>query len=258
MSVKNLFSKQSSACGLALFIGCMNSSDPKQDFLPGVERDLDLLRETFRQIGFDTIEMRDPDGEDIIAVLKTIADNFSGRYESLVVTFSGHGDQTRLFSKSKPLDLMSDVVQPLISINPLVPKLFFVDACRGDKIDGVGVVYKIDKSARIKARGGEEEIRLPRNGNYLLAYSTLPGMKSFEDYSRGSFWMNILCEKLLNGGGKSIQDLLTIVNQELILQCNDRNHCLQQPIFMSCLNQVICFHPNNVSGNTILACTKQK
>jgi len=145
---------------------------------------------------------------------------------------------------------LSEIVQPLISIDPIVPKFFFVDACCGDEIAS-GVVYKIDKSARIKARGGAvEEIRLPRNGNYLLAYSTLPGMKSFEDYRRGSFWMNILCDELLNNHENSIQDILTIVNRKLILECKP-NHCLQQPIFISCLNLVIHFGPTDETGNLI-------
>jgi len=86
-SVKNLI-KKSSARGLELFIGCANSFNSNHDFLPGVEKDLILLRETFRQIGFDTIEMYDPDGEEITAVVKTIAENFSGRYERLVVKSS--------------------------------------------------------------------------------------------------------------------------------------------------------------------------
>ena len=73
----------------------------------------------------------------------------------------------------------------------------------------------------IRARGDEEEeFRLPSDGNYLLAYSTLLGMKSFEDSRCGSFWMQLLCKELLESDGNSICDILTVVNQKLILEYN--------------------------------------
>ena len=255
------FISQSSARGLALLIGCQ---DPKKSLLPGVEKDLDLLIKTFSKIrfeirnpagfedeginiagGFDTIEMRDPDSEVIVAVVQTIAKHFRGRYKCLVVTFSGHGDETHLFSKSKPFQL-SDVMQPLISIDPLVSKLFFVDACRGRQKD-IGVDVSSEMIAEMNARG--PDIRLPSNGNYLLAHSTLYGTKSFDNNS-GSYWMKILCDELSSGSKTSIHDKLTIVNYKFIKKCNEKLKIMQQPIFTSCLNLDIYFHPTGeYSGN---------
>ena len=114
-----LNSKSSSACGLALFIGCKTSCDPKHAPLDGVEGDLRLLHETFSKLGFDTVELLDPTKEEIGRVVKVIAEKYRRpTYKYIVMSFSGHGDQTGLFSRTESLDLMSDIVQPIISTNP--------------------------------------------------------------------------------------------------------------------------------------------
>ncbi len=237
--------------GLAIFIGCETSSESKHPYLDGVKKDLELLRSTFSSLGFDTVELHDPSKEEIQKVIAMTKGKLYQKavhfYNSIVVTFSGHGDQTKLFSKNGSLSLMDEIVNPLISEHPLVPKIFFVDACRGDKKD-LGVTYSLpSRQDRIRARGEREEINLPQNGNYLLAYSTLTGMKSFENEC-GSYWIQVLTEELLCNNGKSILDLLTMVNQKLILKFNELHLTLQQPIHVSCLNQVLIFQCIDAKG----------
>ena len=264
-SVTDLLCSKSPAHGLALLIGCKTSFNPKHSPLEGVEGDLYLLKNTFSKLGFDTVNLLDPTREEIIKVVDLIARKFPvpmqnntmhPSYRHIVVTFSGHGDLCQVFSKNSSLNLKEEIVNPLVNTDPVVSKLFFVDACRGDKIDP-GIGYNIrdfidgGSPGRIVARGANE-IRLPSRGNYLLAFSTLPGMKSFEDNECGSFWMQLLCRALLENDGKSsILDLLTVVNQKLILKFNEMISTLQQPIFMSCLNDVIRFERTYVEGNLL-------
>ncbi len=78
-------------------------------------------------------------------------------------------------------------------------KMFFIDACRGDQRNpGLTV-----------PRGGKSVTDIiPAEGNWLLAYSTLPKHKSYEEQGKGGVWMSKLADKLRTAD-KSLADILT-------------------------------------------------
>ena len=121
-----------SANGLAILIGCKESFRPNSRVLTGVKHDLDQLNATFSALKFETLSLMDRSADEIIDVLQHAAKlMLLSTYRRLVVTFSGHGDGKSLFAKDRSMLLWDDIVIPLISTNPTIAKLFFVDACRG-------------------------------------------------------------------------------------------------------------------------------
>lgn len=52
------------------------------------------------------------------------------------------------------------------------PKMFFIQACQGDKLDG-GVTM-----CRTETDGQNTSYRIPTQADFLIAYSTVPGKNS--------------------------------------------------------------------------------
>lgn len=236
--------------GLAILIGCTNSCKPDQKPLEGVKTDLKTLWRTFaEQLLFTTLCLNDPSREVVKKVLKHTSElnknaiMLPKTWKRIVITFSGHGDKEHLFTKDGQIHLREDMVNPLQAIEAeelaLIPKLFFVDACRGSGIDrGVPVVdvsWFTNMDQGPVARGGGS--RVPSRGNCHLAYSTLLGMKSFED-ERGGFWMQILLEELTDPQNIDviIEGIMTKVRKRLISRCGgERVPHYQQPVCESTL-----------------------
>lgn len=55
------------------------------------------------------------------------------------------------------------------------PKLFFIQACQGDRLDtGVHLRTQVD--------GGGASFKIPNHADFLIAYSTIPGKNNFNKY----------------------------------------------------------------------------
>ena len=233
--------------GLAILIGCTNSSKHKEP-LGGVVRDLVTLQLTFSEtLLFTTLCLNNPTVEHVKKVVRCTSELgedaivLPEKWRRIVVTFSGHGDEEYLYTKDGCMCLREDIVKPLQAMKAEklagLPKLFFVDACRGlDTDEGVHVpnLSWFSESPPV-ARGGGG--RVSSTGNCFIAYSTLFGMQAFEHSNVGGFWIQTLAKELANSENvdKTIQDVMTRVNKELNKICDMRKMAIQQPVTESTL-----------------------
>lgn len=71
------------------------------------------------------------------------------------------------------------------------PKMFFVQACQGDRLDhGVPVIVESTDSAAY--------INIPTHADFLIAYSTLPGFYAWRNTQDGSWFMQALIKVVYN------------------------------------------------------------
>jgi len=234
--------------GLAILVGCKNSCKLGHKTLQGVQRDLKSLKDAFSKLLFTTLPLFDPTAEHVRIVINRVCNllnfgiNQPSSWKRVIVTFSGHGDKTHLYTKNDKLVLESDIVDPLINSKADLmvgrAKLFFIDACRGTSQD-----YGIDLSS-LRYRGEQTLVargeRVPKEGNYLVAYSTLLGMESLES-ELGGCWMQLVSEMLLDPSmlEKSITDVLVDVNSKLLKMLNAIGCGLQQPVMTCAINEPI-------------------
>ena len=124
-----------------------------------------------------------------------------------------------------------------------IPKIFFIDACRGDDVTktvdvpirngatGKGSRSNTDSTTSRKGCYKIDLQKIPTEESCLIAYSTLPGCKSNEytgDDFKGSLWLKFLAEQL-QVNPASIEDLLTDVNEKLLEHCRKHDLEIQQP-----------------------------
>ena len=228
--------------GLAVIIG--NSYTRQQDTqshkklqpLNGPRTDTERMKDAFDYLKFTTVVKHDLTHEKSVSLLKSLAQfHYPKHCERFVFTFSGHGGDGFICCDDGEIIKISEIVaeiSPKSGNHSLagIARLFFFDACRGDLVDQ-GFV----------ARGGGKEWRskIPSTGDVLVAYATTEGYKAFEKFG-GGLWTSILAKKLVTST-KSIYDILTEVNGELIAQMRTENAPgFQQPELVGKLNDIIC------------------
>eukprot|EP00731_Ephydatia_muelleri_P031346 Em0022g860a len=158
-----------------------------------------------------------PTQVELEAALRAVAmyPDYPPSYKRFVFIFAGHGLNEQIVVKDGFVRITENVIVPLEAKNACslatVPKLFFIDACRGPLQDN-GVI--------VASRGGEvvESIKVPEKGNMLIAYSTLPHYEALEDSSSGGLWLKTLASELRNSND-SITDVLTTVRKKVLYQC---------------------------------------
>ena len=222
------------ANGLAIIIANEDSSDPNHRSLRGAKRDLEKMKETFEVLRFATLPILNASKEEILASVQAASKykEYPPSYKRIAFVFSGHGDENIIYAHDGAVDT-NQVYEPLQPKNAPhladIPKLFFIDACRGT-IDDKGIV----------ARGKTGLIpRKPSYGNYILAYSTMPSMQAYETEEDGGLWMNIV-SKELRTSPKSVLDALTDVNRELLKEFHSRQYTsCQQPVVESTVHETV-------------------
>lgn len=129
------------------------------------------------------------------------------------------------------------------------PKLFFIQACQGDQLDaGSTLVSKTQIDGRSI---NDVSYRIPTHADFLIAYSTISGFYSWRNTTKGSWFMQSLCQELNENGTKyDILTLLTYVLQRVAIDFEsntpDYAHMHQQkqiPCVTTQLTRLLYFHP---------------
>ena len=143
-----------------------------------------------------------------------------------------------------------------------IPKVFLIDACRGGKKTEVVQVPRKSTNSKGKLeaspdptadskelepmrKGGHEILfAIPKEGNFLVSYSTLPGCVSNDIRGDGSAWLKLIAEEIPIRD-KSISDVLMGLNKKLHAYYQEHNCELQQPELFSRLNDVLKLKHDN-------------
>ena len=203
----------------------------------GPIEDIEMMKEAFVYLKFFTIVKRDITQDELVSLLYLMANYpYPQSCKRFVLTFSGHGGRGFVYSEDEKHVNISDIVAAFAPPNchkhlAGIPRVFFFDACRGDKVDG-----------GITTRGGDEkwQSKIPSTGDVLVAYATTEGYKALEGVD-GGFWTSILAKKLVSSPD-SIYDVLTEVNRELIEKIQGiQGLTFQQPELLGRLNTTVHF-----------------
>lgn len=232
--LRQVISHNPAARGLALIIANQRGSQPGQPVLMGVMQDFARMTDTFTKLKFAVLSYVNISKVGLLAVVSEVAtcQHYPQCYRRIVFVFSGHGRYHFISSHDGDVDINDIIAMFQPCVTPCLgnlPKLFFIDACRGH----------VPMSPVFAPRGGEDIPTkiVPPYGNCLVAYSTMYLFKAFE-CEEGGVWMKLLSEKLRTLR-KSVFDVLVDVNSELSEMYQDKAHwkILQQPTWEGSLNE---------------------
>ena len=148
-------------------------------------------------------------------IMKAVSNSDHSSSDSLVCCMLTHGKMEGVFGADGTLvpvaDLASLVKASYCSTLKGKPKMFFVQACRGDDED---------RGVQLQSDDGEQSVvrrSLPNDADFLFAYSTAPGTVSWRSPQYGSWYISKLCETLDQHAttGMDLVSMLTIVNDKV-------------------------------------------
>lgn len=267
--------------GLAVIITNDYRENSGYTELTGTIEDGDRLKTAFEKLGFAVHWEKNASLETLKRLVYELGDleyESVKDYKCIALVFSGHGvtGGELITQDGKSFDTCSQLISPILPGRAPkiggIPKIFVIDACRGDNRTETVKVPKIatgkgnavdddSELSRPKPEGdpvhqkkGGYEIPLqdlPKEGNFLVAYSTLPGCiaNEYKGQIKGSLWLDIIARKVQECD-VSVEDLLTDVNEELLNKCREEKYDYQQPEKVSRLNKRLYLLGDDLSIST--------
>ncbi|XP_067885488.1 caspase-3b [Heterodontus francisci] len=212
----------------------------------GTDVDAGNLVKTFQKLGFQTMVHNDQTCDGMLAKLQEAAKTDLSQMASFVCIFLSHGDEGMLYGIDGAKEIKEftsifrgDRCKALVG----KPKLFFIQACRGNEFDAGVETDSVaeEKSTPLK--------KIPIEADFLYAYSTAPGYYSWRNTGNGSWFIQSLCH-VLDRYGKELEvmQLLTRVNHKVALEFESStnqvsiNEKKQIPCIISMLTKELYFN----------------
>lgn len=222
--------------------------------LLGPLKDMDRAHQVFTSLGAVCVSITNKTAREIRATVKSLAEcTYPEGYQYIVIVYSGHGDRSGVLiaNDGEKLSLDHDIVNPFQPKNAKaiakLPKLFFIDACRGEQQTGIIQVPRGSSTDNYVQcpRGGEglEQMRFPEIGNTFMAFSTLEDKLSYERQQHGSTWMRLMLDTFAKHADKDVCVIFHDVNEKLMehYQGLPQHTRIQQPESRSTLHRSFNF-----------------
>ena len=192
--------------------------------LNGTHKDGQLMKETFEQLNFIIDWKRNVNKGELGKMIYEAShckpsQEVLASYKCIAFVFSGHGGENGKvhMQDGQQVDIGQEIIGPFLPQNckhlAKIPKLFFIDACRGrNKMEAVLVPRGSEST-----KGAVDTLAtyIPANGNILVGYSTLDSHESFEESKTGGKWMSLLAKHISTNERDSIESVLVDVRAEL-------------------------------------------
>ncbi|OXU23463.1 hypothetical protein TSAR_013311 [Trichomalopsis sarcophagae] len=216
----------------------------------GTNVDCENLANTLKSLGFEVNDLHNSTHKDISKYLEKVSEMDHSQHDCLVVAVLSHGELGLLYAHDTPYKadtIWSHFTSDRCPTLAGKPKLFFIQACQGDRLDG-GITLK----ERTETDGQPTvTFRIPTHADFLIAYSTVPGFYSWRNTTRGSWFMQALCLELKENGTRyDLLTLLTFVCQRVAIDFESNTpdnitmHQQKQiPCITSMLTRLVKFPP---------------
>lgn len=177
----------------------------------GTDKDAANLEKTFHKLGFNVILEHNNTAHEMRDLLNKLARSDHSENDCFVCCILSHGEEGIIYGIDREVEI-EQLISPFKLSRSLAgkPKLFFIQACRGTKLmDSIGGIDTNPfKSVTVD--------KIPIEADFLIAYSTVAGHYSWRNSTNGSWFVQTLCDVLLEYGMQlEIMQILTIVNRKV-------------------------------------------
>ncbi|XP_056626409.1 caspase-3b [Triplophysa dalaica] len=178
----------------------------------GTDMDEKNTSEVFEKLGFKIKVTKDLTVSQMKNLLTKVSKKDHSHSAMFVCVLLSHGDEGLIYGTDGSMKLnelfklfSGDHCSTLVG----KPKLFFIQACRGDYLDS-GV-----ETDSVESNGGQ---KIPVEADFLYAFSTAPGYYSWRNVAHGSWFITSLCDMLSRYGRQlEILQIMTRVNHKVAL-----------------------------------------
>lgn len=194
----------------------------------GSAKDAERLQKTFGDLGFDVELHNDFTFSEIQDVLKRVSQLDHTDNDCLCVITLTHGLHKDIICANDVMYTSNELWKPFAADKCLTlagkPKLFFIQACRGDESDdGIQLV------ANRSLRGTETDsittsYSIPIHADFLLAHSSIEGFYTWRSPFEGTWYIQCLCDILdEHGTTMDLMKILTLTARKVATEFSSVN-----------------------------------
>ncbi|XP_027138770.1 caspase-6 isoform X2 [Larimichthys crocea] len=222
----------------------------------GTNADRDNLEKRLSELNFEVKSYDNYKQVEVLDKISEAAESDHSDADCFLLVFLSHGENDHVYTYDGKICIQDitalfkgDKCKSLVG----KPKIFILQACRGDKHDNP-VTACDDVDSELKTNevvvDASAVHTLPAGADFIMCYSVAEGYYSHRETINGSWYVQDLCE-LIRKHGNSLEfaELLTLVNRKVSMRsvgnCNDRNAIgkKQVPCFASMLTKKLYFRP---------------
>ncbi|XP_009067765.1 PREDICTED: caspase-6, partial [Acanthisitta chloris] len=226
----------------------------------GTFADRDNLKRSLTDLGFEVRLFDDLTTKAVMEQIYEASMDDHSNADCFVCVFLSHGEDDHIYAYDGKIQIETVIdmfrgnkCQSLVG----KPKIFIIQACRGDKHDDAVVAHDaLDSGDESPVNETEVDAAgvytLPAGADFIMCYSVAQGYFSHRDTLHGSWYIQDLCETLrTHGCSLEFTELLTVVNRKVSYRrvdiCKDINAIgkKQIPCFASMLTKKLYFHPKS-------------
>ncbi|XP_028302066.1 caspase-6-like [Gouania willdenowi] len=224
----------------------------------GTNADRYNLEKRLRDLDFEVRAYDNFKQEEVLERIGEAAEEDHSDADCFLLIFLSHGENDFVYTYNGMISIRDitamfkgDKCKSLVG----KPKIFILQACRGDKHDVPVTVYDaVDHDVKTNEVVVDASAvhTLPAGADFIMCYSVAEGYYSHRETINGSWYIQDLCE-LLQKYGESLEftELLTLVNRKVSMRSvgysSDRNAVgkKQVPCFASMLTKKLYFRPKH-------------
>ncbi|KAJ1140346.1 hypothetical protein NDU88_006701 [Pleurodeles waltl] len=181
----------------------------------GSDKDAKDIQHCFQNLGFQVVVKNDQTCEKMEALLEKVAEEDHSNYACFACILLSHGEEGLIYGtdgtipiKKMTTPFRGDQCRTLVG----KPKLFFIQACRGSKLD-IGIEADAATTSDSEEDDASPKNKIPIEADFLLAYSTVEGYYAWRNVRDGSWFIQSLCKEINEHGRQlEIMQILTRVN----------------------------------------------
>ncbi|NWJ01909.1 CASPA protein, partial [Crypturellus undulatus] len=203
-------------------------------------KDAGELERVFTWLGLEVKIYKNQTSEEIKDLMEIWQDSKKHiNSDCFICCILSHGDSGAIYGKDGELisirTIMSYFTAKKCPALAEKPKLFFIQACQGKKIQCpvyVEVDAKVPELPSVQQRISPSE-SIPEEADFLLGMATIDGFASFRHVDQGTWYIQALCSKLqlLVPRGEDILSILTEVNEDVSRRSASSGKQMPQPAY---------------------------
>ncbi|XP_001849630.2 caspase [Culex quinquefasciatus] len=178
----------------------------------GTDKDRDDICTALYELDFNVHVYEDLSRKEVLETLKKWSLEDHSDSDCLVVVVMSHGEEGVLYARDSKYNVdalwknfVGNACPSLIG----KPKMFFIQACRGEEFDE-GVTLKTDgPKDMVDSKKEQVSYSIPAMADLLVMYSTYDGHYSWRNPKQGSWFIQSMCREFKENG--RIRDLLTLL-----------------------------------------------
>lgn len=218
----------------------------------GSECDEVNIKNVLLNLSFEVKAYKDLTFREIKNILQETADLDHSDNDCLVVVLMSHGNKGELYAKDRTYpvaclweNFLGNDCKSLIG----KPKLFFIQACRGSKVDPGIKVCSRDVPDSPSTLDDELNFKIPTFADLLVMHATYDDHCAWRNEERGSWFIQSICREFEeNGKELDLLTLLTGVSRRVAFYFTSNvpekkrlNDMKQMPCIVSMLTKTLFF-----------------